>query len=165
MALGVPLNTVAQGLAAFTGVAGRLRNFAGLQGSTVIDDSYNANADSMQAAIKVLAATPANKRILVLGDMGEQGAKSVEMHRLVGAAARSSGIEHLLLLGKASVETANGYGAGAKHFESLESLLVALQPLLSANTTVLVKGSRFMAMERVVAALVADKNYSTKALH
>ena len=165
LALGVPLNTVAQGLAAFAGVAGRLRNFSGLQGSVVIDDSYNANADSMQAAIKVLAAMPANKHILVLGDMGEQGAKSVEMHRLVGTAARAAGIEHLLLLGKASIETANGYGAGAKHFETLESLLAALQPLLTANTTVLVKGSRFMAMERVVAALVTDKNYSTKALH
>ena len=165
IALGVPLNTIAQGLTAFEGVAGRLRNFAGLHGSVVIDDSYNANADSMQAAIKVLAATPLNTRILVLGDMGEQGTKSVEMHRLVGAAARAAGIEHLYLLGAASVETAHGYGAGAKHFESVESLLAALHPLLTPQTTVLIKGSRFMAMERVVAALVTDKNYSTKALH
>jgi UDP-N-acetylmuramoyl-tripeptide--D-alanyl-D-alanine ligase len=165
LVIGVPLSSVANGLSAFVGVAGRLRNFEAICGGRVIDDSYNANADSMQAAIKVLAATPANMRILVLGDMGEQGAKTVEMHRLVGAAARAAGIENLFLLGSASVETAHGYGNGAKHFQTVESLVAAMQPLLSPQTTVLVKGSRFMAMERVVAALVADKNYLNKAAH
>jgi len=155
-ALGVALTDIGRGLESFSGVYGRLERKAGINGAVVIDDTYNANPDSMKAAIKVLAKL-AGKKILVLGDMGELGADAKEMHAEVGAYAKAAGLTTLYCLGNLSTETAGSFGAGAEHFSSPEAIAQAVLPALAQGTTVLVKGSRFMQMERVVNLLVAIK--------
>jgi UDP-N-acetylmuramoyl-tripeptide--D-alanyl-D-alanine ligase len=156
-AMGVSLSAIVSGLQQYGGVKGRLQRKAGIHGSTVIDDTYNANPASMRAAIDVLAACP-GKRVLVLGDMGELGETAADMHREIGAYAKRAQLDRLLVLGELSKEMAAGFGAGAQHFESPEALGAELNKQLSADTTVLVKGSRFMRMERVVALLLAETN-------
>ena len=146
-AAGIGLASIAAGLAAFRPYAGRLQIKHAAGGATVIDDSYNANPDSVRAAIDVLASCPA-PTVLVLGDMGEVGAQGPQFHQEVGAYARSKGISCLLALGAAARHAVEGFGAGARHFGSVEELVAAVR-----GATVLVKGSRFMRMERVVAAL------------
>jgi murE/murF fusion protein len=113
----------------------------------LIDDSYNANPDSVRVAIDVLAALPA-PRVLVLGDMGEVGENGPEMHREVGAYARERGVEHLLTLGEATRESARAFGASGVMGTSSEQLCDMLCTLSARS--VLVKGSRFMRMERIV---------------
>lgn len=152
-ALGVSLSDIGRGLASFTGVYGRLERKAGINGAVVIDDTYNANPDSMKAAIDVLAKL-AGKKILVLGDMGELGADAQNMHAEVGAYAKAAGLTTLYCLGNLSIETARSFGQGAEHFSSAEAIAQAVMPALEQGTTVLVKGSRFMQMERVVKLLV-----------
>ena len=155
-ALGVSLRDIGGGLESFSGVYGRLERKAGINGAVVIDDTYNANPDSMKAAIKVLAKL-AGKKILVLGDMGELGADAKAMHAEVGAYAKAAGLSKLYCLGNLSVETARSFGAGAEHFSSPEQIAEVVLPALAQGTTVLVKGSRFMQMERVVNLLVEVK--------
>lgn len=152
-AIGIGADDIVAGLAAFAPVSGRMQRKPGKSGARVIDDSYNANPDSVLAAINVLAQF-APPRVLVLGDMGEVGSNGVRFHEEVGAYARQSGIENLLVLGDLAAHAAGAFGAGAAHFEHLDDLMGALVPLLSAEATVLVKGSRFMQMERVVRQLV-----------
>jgi UDP-N-acetylmuramoyl-tripeptide--D-alanyl-D-alanine ligase len=152
LAAGVPLDVVVAGLAAYGGVKGRLQRRAGLGGATVIDDSYNANPDSMRAAIDVLAGVP-GRRILVMGDMGEVGEAAAQFHDEIGGHAKSRGIERLFALGEHSRDAVHNFGEGARHCASVEELVEALKPELAADVTVLVKGSRFMKMERVVEAI------------
>ena len=149
VALAVPPAVIAAGLDKFSGVAGRLQRSQALNGATLIDDSYNANPASLRAAIKVLMQA-AGKKILVLGDMGELGMDAAKLHAEMGAEARESGVNKLFALGELSSYAVKEFGAGAQHFQRIEDLLVALKPELDANCTVLVKGSRFMQMERVV---------------
>jgi UDP-N-acetylmuramoyl-tripeptide--D-alanyl-D-alanine ligase len=155
LAMGAPLEAVVNGLQHFISAKGRLQPKAGIGGCTVIDDTYNANPASMRAAIDVLAACP-GKRILVLGDMGELGADAEKLHAEIGGYARQSGLENLLTLGEMSV------AYGGHRYDSPEALAAALQPQLTAQTTVLVKGSRFMRMERVVALLTETDNKETR---
>jgi UDP-N-acetylmuramoyl-tripeptide--D-alanyl-D-alanine ligase len=150
-AAGVAAETIARGLDAFRPYPGRMQAKPARGGATVIDDSYNANPDSVRAAIDVLAACPA-PTVLVLGDMGEVGEHGPAFHREVGGYARERGIGALCTLGQASRAAADAFGAGARHFDSVEALLRGLP----RAATVLVKGSRFMRMERVVAALTGD---------
>ena len=152
LAAGCSLAGVVAGLEAFRPVKGRLQKHAGLHGSTIIDDSYNANPDSVRAAIDVLNRI-SGARVLVLGDMGEVGDKGEEYHEEVGSYARRQGVDALLVMGEMTRATVRTFGAGAQHFPSLDELMLALLPMLSSQTTVLVKGSRFMRMERVVEAL------------
>ena len=155
LAAGVSLQDIAQGLSAFTPVTGRSRaQLLQWQGRslTLVDDSYNANPDSVQAAIAVLADLPA-PRLLVLGDMGEVGDQGAQLHAEAGAQARAAGIEHCWVLGALSQHAANAYGAGAQHFSDMPALLAALAPQLAQVGSVLVKGSRFMRMEQVVQAV------------
>jgi UDP-N-acetylmuramoyl-tripeptide--D-alanyl-D-alanine ligase len=149
LALQVPLMTIAKALEGFGGVAGRLQRKPALQGATLIDDTYNANPASVHAALEVLAQA-AGKRIFVLGDMGELGADAAQFHREIGIAARELGIERLYALGILSGEAVREFGAGALHFANIETLNESLDKELDAQTTVLIKGSRFMKMERVV---------------
>jgi UDP-N-acetylmuramoyl-tripeptide--D-alanyl-D-alanine ligase len=153
MALHVALPEIAAGLEKFTGVAGRLQRKSALHGAVLLDDSYNANPASVHAALKVLALT-VGKKILVLGDMGELGTDAARMHREIGAEARSLGVDELLALGELSAHAVREFGSGARHFDCVEDLLAALDKDLDGGSTVLVKGSRFMRMERVVAHCV-----------
>lgn len=154
LAAGVSLAQVAQGLSAFRPVQGRSRalsvHCAG-RDIDVVDDTYNANPDSVCAAIEVLAELPA-PRVLVLGDMGEVGQQGAEFHREVGARAQARGIEHVLCLGELARHTAQAC-AGAEHFDDIAALQSRVLALLPQLGSVLVKGSRFMKMERVVQAL------------
>lgn len=151
-AAGVALPAIAQGLAEFGGVAGRLQMRQGLNGAMILDDTYNANPDSVCAAIDVLAST-IGKKILVLGEMGEVGSAAAQYHDEVGGYAKSHGVDLLFTLGEHAAVAARNFAEGGRHFQSPEALLVALKPCLEASVTVLVKGSRFMRMERVVAAI------------
>ncbi|KRD16401.1 UDP-N-acetylmuramoylalanyl-D-glutamyl-2, 6-diaminopimelate--D-alanyl-D-alanine ligase [Acidovorax sp. Root267] len=153
---GAPLAAIAQGLNDFVPVKGRSRAFsvhsAGRE-ITVVDDTYNANPDSMRAAIDVLAELP-GPQLLVLGDMGEVGDQGPQFHAEAGAHARAAGIPLLFALGTQSVHAATAYG-GARHFNDMSALLTAVRDALSTVGSVLVKGSRFMKMEQVVEAISA----------
>jgi len=161
LAAGASVAAVREGLAGFSGVKGRLQRRAGRKGALVVDDSYNANPDSMRAAIDVLASVP-GKRVFVMGDMGEAGAAAGQFHDEVGGYAKSHGIDRLLCLGELSVAAARNFGEGGQHFHRLDELVRTLQSELDPQTTVLVKGSRFMRMERVVDAIV-DEGVSNAA--
>ncbi|MCL4747662.1 MAG: UDP-N-acetylmuramoyl-tripeptide--D-alanyl-D-alanine ligase [Burkholderiaceae bacterium] len=161
-AAGTGIDAIASGFEGFRPVRGRLAQLSCSSGAALIDDSYNANPDSVLAAIDALAARAA-PRILVLGDMGEVGARGPEYHREVGEYAAQRGIDHLLLLGEASRETARAFGARAEHFEDVEPLSARALELAQPPATVLVKGSRFMRMERVVGALVRRAESSVGA--
>lgn len=156
LAAGVPLAVVAQGLLAFEPVKGRSRALVLHSGGadiTLIDDTYNANPDSVRAAIDVLAELPA-PRLLVLGDMGEVGNQGPEFHAEVGAYAAERGIESLFTLGDLCVHSAQAFAA-ARHFPDMASLLAAVTAQVGEFQSVVVKGSRFMKMERVVEALLS----------
>ena len=151
LAAGVPLTAIAQGLQSFKPVQGRSRALdVKLAGHpvTVVDDTYNANPDSARAAIDVLAELP-GPRLLVLGDMGEVGDQGPQFHREIGDYARERRIESLFTLGEQAV------AMGGRHFSDIDALNAAVLAQLSQAASVLVKGSRFMKMERVVQAITA----------
>jgi UDP-N-acetylmuramoyl-tripeptide--D-alanyl-D-alanine ligase len=152
LALGIAPAALRAGLAGFAGVAGRLQRRVGPSGAVVIDDSYNANPESMQAALAVLAAAP-GRRVLVMGDMGELGAGAAAMHAEVGSLARAAGIDALLALGDESRHAVAAFGAGGAHFADAQALIAAAREEARRGATILVKGSRFMGMERIADAL------------
>jgi UDP-N-acetylmuramoyl-tripeptide--D-alanyl-D-alanine ligase len=158
LAAGVPAEAVERGLQAFVPVKGRSRAFAltvGMRSVTVVDDTYNANPDSVRAATEVLRDLP-GPRLLVLGDMGEVGTQGPQFHAEAGAYAHQLGIERLLAVGalsQAAVDAFAAAGGQAQHFADIDALCAALSPALENAASVLVKGSRFMRMERAVAAL------------
>ncbi|WPB56234.1 bifunctional UDP-N-acetylmuramoyl-L-alanyl-D-glutamate--2,6-diaminopimelate ligase MurE/UDP-N-acetylmuramoyl-tripeptide--D-alanyl-D-alanine ligase MurF [Xylophilus sp. GOD-11R] len=154
LAAGVSPQDVAAGLAAFQPVKGRSRavqlTLAG-KPLTLIDDSYNANPDSVRAAIDVLASLP-GPRLLVLGDMGEVGDQGPAFHAEAGAHAAARGIETVYTLGALCASV----GGAARHFDSYAALEAAVLAVLPQTASVLVKGSRFMQMERAVQAIEAQ---------
>lgn len=154
LAAGVPLSAVVAGLEGFAGVKGRLQRRAGNKGAELLDDTYNANPDSVRAGIDVLAAT-IGRKLLVLGDMGEIGEASGQYHDEIGGYAKSQGIDRLFALGDAAQQAVRNFGEGARHFCNIEKLIAAVDKELGPETTVLIKGSRFMKMERVADALAA----------
>jgi UDP-N-acetylmuramoyl-tripeptide--D-alanyl-D-alanine ligase len=154
LAAGAPLAAIRRGLEAFEPVKGRSQLKTLQRGGTsvtLIDDSYNANPDSVRAAIDVLATLRA-PRALLLGDMGEVGTRGPEFHAEVGAYAKERGIEQLWCAGPLCTHAAQAFGSVARHFDAAPSMVAALGELPAVNA-ILVKGSRFMKMERVVAAL------------
>ena len=150
-AAGIGAAAIAGGLSAFRPYTGRLQVKQASAGTTVIDDTYNANPDSVRAAIDVLVSCPA-PRVLVLGDMGEVGPQGPQFHREIGAYAREKGVNRLLALGDAARHAVEAFGAGGEHFSDVDKLVGAIR-----GRTVLVKGSRFMRMERVVGALTGER--------
>jgi UDP-N-acetylmuramoyl-tripeptide--D-alanyl-D-alanine ligase len=155
LAARLPLSAIQEGLAAFRPVAGRLSALHAASGALVIDDTYNANPDSVRAAIDVLAHAP-GARWLVLGDMGEVGAQGPAFHREIGAYAKECGIERLFATGELARETVAAFGAGAEHAATVMDLAQRVQQAATAGVTLLVKGSRSMRMEQVVAALTGQ---------
>jgi UDP-N-acetylmuramoyl-tripeptide--D-alanyl-D-alanine ligase len=149
-AVGIDENTIGEGLSTFRPYTGRLQVKQARDGATLIDDSYNANPDSVRAAIDVLASCP-GPTALVLGDMGEVGAQGAEFHREVGAYAAARKISRLYAIGEATRHAVEAFGAGGRHFESVDQLVSSIE-----GSSILVKGSRFMRMERVVAALTGS---------
>jgi UDP-N-acetylmuramoyl-tripeptide--D-alanyl-D-alanine ligase len=159
---GIAPEAIKRGLQAFAPVNGRLQKKIAANGATIIDDTYNANPDSVRAAIDVLAACGA-PRMLVLGDMGEVGDQGESFHKEIGNYAVTKGIEHVLATGALACHL----GAGAEHFEQFDALLAALDARLAGNphASVLIKGSRFMRMERVVRHLIEPNNNKNKDMH
>ncbi|QYY31193.1 MULTISPECIES: UDP-N-acetylmuramoyl-tripeptide--D-alanyl-D-alanine ligase [Cupriavidus] len=159
LAAGVQVPAIQQGLAAFKAVKGRLQVKHTPGGTVVIDDTYNANPDSMRAAIDVLAGFAA-PRLLVIGDMGEVGDQGPAFHTEIGGYAQALGIEALWATGELATHAVQAFGAQGRHFERAADLARALEEdaggTVAKAGAVLVKGSRFMRMERMVAALVAD---------
>lgn len=158
VAAGVPLPFVAQGLRMFQAVNGRSKaiplHWAGRH-ITLIDDSYNANPDSVRAAIDLLAQST-GPRLLVLADMGEVGDQGPAFHAEVGRHAQDMAIDQVFTLGELSLHTAKAC-SHAQHFNDFDSLMVQVKAALPLMHTVLVKGSRFMRMERVVQALQSEQ--------
>ncbi|MDQ1314672.1 MAG: UDP-N-acetylmuramoyl-tripeptide--D-alanyl-D-alanine ligase [Pseudomonadota bacterium] len=163
-ALDVSCRSIVVGLSGFGGIKGRLQRKPALYGSTFIDDTYNANPDSVKAALAVLALQPGRK-VLVLGDMGELGADAAAMHARIGDAARKAGVDRLLALGDLTKETVAAFGAGGMHFERIQELLAELENELTPDTVVLVKGSRFMRMERVVQSFMEEDPAASRPGH
>jgi len=173
LAIGIGAGDIGAGLAAFRPVCGRGTLLPGRGGVTLIDESYNANPDSVRAAIDLLAQLD-GYRVLVLGDMGEVGPHGAQFHREVGGYARERGIDRLLALGPQSQRTVDAFGAGASHFDQVEDLIAAALEFTrddaarkgagagdrlmvrAADVTILAKGSRFMRLERVIRALEQD---------
>jgi UDP-N-acetylmuramoyl-tripeptide--D-alanyl-D-alanine ligase len=158
LAAGAPLAAIRKGLESFEPVKGRSQlKTVTLHGKSaaLIDDSYNANPDSVRAAIDVLATLRA-PRALLLGDMGEVGERGPEFHTEVGAYAKERGIEHLWCAGGLCAHAAQAFGATARHFADAPAMVGAIGEVPSV-ASLLVKGSRFMQMERVVQALQEQK--------
>jgi len=165
LAIGVALTTIKQGLEALEAVKGRLSFVKGLQGCHIINDTYNANPDSVRVAIKVLAESVSKQRILVLGDMGELGDNTAPLHAELGCYAKAQGIDMLYGLGPYSQQSCQEFGENGFYFDALTPLLDRLKQAIEEaqnqqehqgkvhNVTILVKGSRSMKMERVVEAL------------
>ncbi|NOL49240.1 bifunctional UDP-N-acetylmuramoyl-L-alanyl-D-glutamate--2,6-diaminopimelate ligase MurE/UDP-N-acetylmuramoyl-tripeptide--D-alanyl-D-alanine ligase MurF [Pelistega europaea] len=151
LAIKVPLATIAEGLSHFKAVSGRMQQQSLSNGVTLINDTYNANPDSVKAAIDVLAQLE-QPAVLVLGDMGEVGENGPQMHAEVGAYAREKQIATLLGTGELCQLSVNAFGHAGKHFTNVDELVAYLKQLPAK--TILVKGSRFMKMERVVKALL-----------
>jgi len=150
-AAGVAPAAIATGLAAFRPATRRLQVKSLPGGTTLLDDSYNANPDSVRAAIDVLAGCP-GPTVLVLGDMGELGPQGATFHREVGAYARARGITRLVALGEATHASVDAFGEGARHVDDVAAAAAAAR----SGATILVKGSLFMGMDRIVAALTGE---------
>ena len=151
--LGIDSKQIRQGLESVQAVSGRLHPVEGITGLTVYDDSYNANPQSVIASAEFLVAQ-AGQKWLVLGDMGELGEDEVLLHKAVGRAARRLGIDRLLATGVLSQNTVKTFGSGGQWYEDLDGLIEEIQRSATEDTNILIKGSRFMQMERVVEALI-----------
>lgn len=157
IASGIALADIKAGLESLQAVSGRLQTIRGLNGCTVINDTYNANPNSLQAGLDVLVQST-GKTFLVIGDMGELGGDARQLHFNAGRGAKKSGVDKLFAIGDLSQSTAEAFGEGAQHFPDIEELIQCVKPLLSPDVMVLVKGSRSMRMERVVDALKLQEN-------
>jgi UDP-N-acetylmuramoyl-tripeptide--D-alanyl-D-alanine ligase len=154
-AMGISLDVVAKGLSEFSPAKGRLQTHRLSNGVTLIDDTYNANPDSVRAAIDVLAAS-AGRKILVLGDMGEVGNQGVAYHQEIGAYAASKDMTVMIGTGQAMLDAVEAFGKGAQHLSDIHTIADAVHAhILDGAHTILVKGSRFMGMEQVVQDLIA----------
>ena len=156
IAAGVDVKDIKSGLEAVQAVAGRMQPNRGISGSSIINDTYNANPTSLKAGLGVLADCK-GKKILVLGDMGELGEDVEKFHAQAGEMASQANVDQLFTLGEFSRYASNVFGNNASHYEKVDELIEDVKASLSSDTTVLVKGSRAMRMERVVEALVDDK--------
>ncbi|WP_455038620.1 glutamate ligase domain-containing protein, partial [Kingella denitrificans] len=142
---------------AFGNIKGRLQQKRGIRNALILDDTYNANPDSMKAALDVLAKQPA-PRVFVMGDMGELGeVEAPKMHEEIGIYARELGIEYAYFVGDNSAQAAEKFGAAGLWFADKDPLILSLAHDLPENASVLVKGSRFMRMEEVADALAETK--------
>ena len=155
LAVGIDLVSIKTGLENVKPAPGRMRQHILANNVTIIDDTYNANPVSLQAAIDTLAAFSGTK-ILILGDMKELGRDAKQFHFTAGQHIHAAGIQHLFTYGNLSAAAASGFGNNALHFAEREALVAALKPYLQNNVTVLVKGSRSMQMEKIIARIIPE---------
>jgi UDP-N-acetylmuramoyl-tripeptide--D-alanyl-D-alanine ligase len=155
LALGIPLATVAEGLARVTPPVGRLQVRGGPGGATILDDTYNANPGSLEAALAVLAEGP-GRTWLVLGDMGELGTEGEQWHHRAGERARELGIRRLLAVGPLASRAAAAFGARGHAVEDWEGAAEVLEEEAGSGDRILIKGSRAMRLERLVARLTGE---------
>lgn len=151
-ALEIGINDIGAALESVNPVSGRLQPLRGINDATLFDDSYNANPLSVFAAAEFLAALP-GESWLVIGDMKELGDDAAELHREVGEAARTSGVNRLFAYGDLAASAAEGFGENASWFASIDALVDELCAEMNSGVNILVKGSRSMRMERVVDVL------------
>jgi UDP-N-acetylmuramyl pentapeptide synthase len=156
LTVGADLDAVARGLGAFRPAKGRMQLKRTPNGAQLIDDTYNANPDSVRVAIDVLAQGK-RPRVLILGDMGEVGAQGEAFHDEVGNYAKQRGVDRLLATGSLMRTAVAAFGANGEHFETVDELIARALALTALKGTILVKGSRFMRMERVVERLLAGE--------
>lgn len=149
MMAGATLKDIKAGMKKLKQISGRLEIKKGINGACVLDDTYNANPDSLAAGIQVLKDR-GGERVLVLGDMAELGKAGKDIHKQVGELARQVGISRIFALGTLAKKTARSFGKQGKHFNSHQELVEALQDCMHGDMTILVKGSRLMHMEQVV---------------
>lgn len=152
LAAGVPVMAIKTGLQNIQPVKGRLQLKAGINGSKVIDDTYNANPESLKVALDVLKGFP-GEHYLALGDMGELGKGAEELHEQAGKHAKESGVKRLFTLGPLAELSGQAFGQGAESFQQHEDLIEILKNELHEKITLLVKGSRYMHMEKIVKAV------------
>lgn len=160
VALGISNREIVQGLSQFHGVQGRINLMTGHADAMVINDTYNANPDSMKVAIDVLASqsgSDKNTLIFVMGDMGELGADAESMHIEIGQYAKHKEISYLFSFGQLSRLASGAFGTHGQHFDDLAALVAVVKAHMNNSVCVLVKGSRFMKMERVVNAIIKDE--------
>lgn len=157
VALDIALEDIVKGLSEFGGVSGRLTTSYTPFGARIINDTYNANPLSLNAAMNVLVATAADTW-LILGDMAELGDEEEALHRRAGEQARELGVKHLLAIGKLARFAAEAFGQGGHFFKDRNQLIDTLIESISKDSVVLVKGSRCMAMEQIVNALLEQRN-------
>lgn len=158
----VDAEDIARGLADYQTVGSRLRMLQAACGARLIDDSYNANPDSMKAALEVLAGFDA-PRCFVMGEMGELGKHAPQLHWQVGEYARELGIEDALFVGEHAIQAAHAFGEKGQYFANKTDLIQCLKKIITKQHTVLIKGSRFMKMEEVLDALLETKLIQAKA--
>jgi len=156
IAVGAELLDIREGLEKLKAVSGRLELKAGINGTRVIDDTYNANPASLSAALEVLK-TSLGERMLVLGDMAELGEAGPEIHHRVGELAKRVGVARVFAMGDLSKKTVKAFGKGAHHFNKPQALIESLLDCLHPEATVLVKGSRVMNMEAIVDGIIEKK--------
>lgn len=154
VALDIPLMQIKSGLVNMRAVTGRLQLRKHFRGGSLIDDTYNANPNSVAAALAFLSRLDGDRR-LVFGDMFELGVSGEEFHRDVGRLARGSGIGRLYALGELSAAAVQEFGRGARHYRDRDALIKDLGADLDATTTVLIKGSRGMKMDEIADFLCA----------
>lgn len=155
IALDIELAAIKQGLEAVTAAPGRMQQYY-LPGNVhIIDDTYNANPFSLLAAVNTLALFNGTK-IVVLGDMKELGPDAEQIHFDAGQKIREANIDYLFTLGHLSAASSKGFGDNARHFTEREQLILALEPFLNQPVNILVKGSRSMKMEKVIAEIIPE---------
>ncbi|MBI3899176.1 MAG: UDP-N-acetylmuramoyl-tripeptide--D-alanyl-D-alanine ligase [Gammaproteobacteria bacterium] len=164
LSAGATAADVIKGLEKLQAISGRLEFKAGLSGARVIDDTYNANPGSVTAGLQVLRESR-GERVLVLGDMGELGPSAPDIHRRIGELAQHLGIDRLYALGELSALAVERFGKGGKHFRAREALIEALVDCMHGDMTLLVKGSRMMQMEKVVAGIIQQPDLMKVAAH
>lgn len=153
-ALNISHDAVRVGLATVRPVTGRLCPQITKNGARLIDDSYNANPDSVRAALEVLSTLPAQRRWLALGDLGELGPEAVNLHKNIGEEAREAGLDYLWATGIMCYGAVTAFGPNGRHFTDKSALIVELENNLQAGDLILIKGSHSAAMDQVVSALI-----------
>ena len=164
LAIGVDIEDIKTGIENTQAVKGRLVRTTGLAGAIILDDTYNANPASLAAALDVQSQEP-GEHWLVLGEMGELGDESEFMHSKAGEIAKQFGVKRLFACGEMTKHSVKAFGAGAQHFSSHAEIISVLQEELTSNICVLVKGSRLMQLEKIVAGIKTNKNTGNKKLN